>query len=264
MHQIVLAASPRGSHVGATRHFLYCFRDPMGGGALFNTSNALAIPILPGRLPYGEPGTEASRENLRRVRTRVERLTRASSACAAHARNPEPIPRRAPSTRETRSSALGDQRSSRRRYRRTRMDSCIWVGPRSSSRSATGFVALGPVAAGSSVTRLETLATWASSHKDPGSFRGRRRTFRQLDRSLPVLPGISGRGIATRWDLAERSSASRTHSLRPSSHENIDTSHARPRSVSFVDNGADGKAADASPEQPTWLRPAAAAHRIPW
>ncbi len=34
-------------HVGLTRHFQYWFRDPMGGGALFNTSNALSIAILP-------------------------------------------------------------------------------------------------------------------------------------------------------------------------------------------------------------------------
>jgi hypothetical protein len=33
--------------VSTTRNFQYWFRDPMGGGALFNTSNALAIAILP-------------------------------------------------------------------------------------------------------------------------------------------------------------------------------------------------------------------------
>ncbi len=33
--------------VNTTRHFQYWFRDPMGGGALFNTSNAISIAILP-------------------------------------------------------------------------------------------------------------------------------------------------------------------------------------------------------------------------
>lgn len=32
---------------GSTRYFQHWFRDPMGGGALFNTSNALSIAILP-------------------------------------------------------------------------------------------------------------------------------------------------------------------------------------------------------------------------
>jgi hypothetical protein len=35
------------SFVGSTRHFQYWFRDPMGGGAAFNTSNAISIGILP-------------------------------------------------------------------------------------------------------------------------------------------------------------------------------------------------------------------------
>jgi hypothetical protein len=33
--------------VGTTRNFQYWFRDPMGGGAFFNTSNAISIAILP-------------------------------------------------------------------------------------------------------------------------------------------------------------------------------------------------------------------------
>jgi hypothetical protein len=33
--------------VGTTRNFQHWFRDPMGGGAFFNTSNAMSIPILP-------------------------------------------------------------------------------------------------------------------------------------------------------------------------------------------------------------------------
>jgi hypothetical protein len=36
-----------GGFAGMTRHFQYWFRDPMGGGALFNTSNAISIAILP-------------------------------------------------------------------------------------------------------------------------------------------------------------------------------------------------------------------------
>ncbi len=35
------------THIGSTRHFQFWFRDPMGGGALFNTSNGLSIAILP-------------------------------------------------------------------------------------------------------------------------------------------------------------------------------------------------------------------------
>ena len=33
--------------VGSTRNFQYWFRDPAGGGALFDTSNAISIAILP-------------------------------------------------------------------------------------------------------------------------------------------------------------------------------------------------------------------------
>jgi hypothetical protein len=33
--------------VGSTRNFQHWFRDPMGGGALFNTSNAISISVLP-------------------------------------------------------------------------------------------------------------------------------------------------------------------------------------------------------------------------
>ena len=33
--------------IGTTRNFQYWFRDPMGGGAMFNTSNAISIDILP-------------------------------------------------------------------------------------------------------------------------------------------------------------------------------------------------------------------------
>ena len=32
---------------GSTRNFQHWFRDPMGGGACFNTSNAASIVILP-------------------------------------------------------------------------------------------------------------------------------------------------------------------------------------------------------------------------
>ncbi len=35
------------AYVGNTRHFQYWFRDPMGGGAFFNTSNAISIAVLP-------------------------------------------------------------------------------------------------------------------------------------------------------------------------------------------------------------------------
>jgi hypothetical protein len=35
------------AHVGAPRKFQYWHRDPMGGGAAFNTSNAISIDILP-------------------------------------------------------------------------------------------------------------------------------------------------------------------------------------------------------------------------
>ncbi len=35
------------AYAGSTRNFQYWFRDPMGGGALFNTSDAIAITILP-------------------------------------------------------------------------------------------------------------------------------------------------------------------------------------------------------------------------
>ena len=33
--------------IGSTQNFQYWFRDPMGGGALFNTSNAISIAVLP-------------------------------------------------------------------------------------------------------------------------------------------------------------------------------------------------------------------------
>jgi hypothetical protein len=33
--------------IGTTRNFQYWFRDPAAGGAFFNTSNAVSIPILP-------------------------------------------------------------------------------------------------------------------------------------------------------------------------------------------------------------------------
>jgi Tol biopolymer transport system component len=33
--------------IGSTRNFQHWFRDPSGGGAFFNTSNAISIPILP-------------------------------------------------------------------------------------------------------------------------------------------------------------------------------------------------------------------------
>ncbi len=36
-----------GAYVGSTRNFQYWFRDPMHGGALFNTSNAISITIFP-------------------------------------------------------------------------------------------------------------------------------------------------------------------------------------------------------------------------
>ncbi len=32
---------------GTTRHFQYWFHDPAGGGAAFNTSDAISIAILP-------------------------------------------------------------------------------------------------------------------------------------------------------------------------------------------------------------------------
>ena len=32
---------------GSTRHFQYWFRDTMGGGTQFDTSNAVAVQILP-------------------------------------------------------------------------------------------------------------------------------------------------------------------------------------------------------------------------
>jgi hypothetical protein len=35
------------AYVGTTRHFQYWFRDPLAGGAFFNTSNAVSIVILP-------------------------------------------------------------------------------------------------------------------------------------------------------------------------------------------------------------------------
>ncbi len=34
-------------YVGTTRNFQYWFRDPAGGGAFFNTSNAMSIEIRP-------------------------------------------------------------------------------------------------------------------------------------------------------------------------------------------------------------------------
>jgi hypothetical protein len=43
-------SGPRRSlaaHVGSTRNFQYWYRDPAGGGARFNTSNAVAIDVLP-------------------------------------------------------------------------------------------------------------------------------------------------------------------------------------------------------------------------
>jgi hypothetical protein len=36
-----------GAFVGSTRNFQYWFRDPMGGGAFFNLSNAMSIAITP-------------------------------------------------------------------------------------------------------------------------------------------------------------------------------------------------------------------------
>ena len=36
-----------GAYIGSTRHFQYWFRDSMGGGALFNTSNAISITVFP-------------------------------------------------------------------------------------------------------------------------------------------------------------------------------------------------------------------------
>jgi hypothetical protein len=35
------------AHIGTTRNFQHWTRDPMGGGALHNTSNAISIDILP-------------------------------------------------------------------------------------------------------------------------------------------------------------------------------------------------------------------------
>jgi hypothetical protein len=35
------------AHVGSNRKFQYWFRDPMGGGAGFNTSDGVSIDILP-------------------------------------------------------------------------------------------------------------------------------------------------------------------------------------------------------------------------
>ncbi len=35
------------AHIGSTRHFQHWFRDPMGGGAAFNTSNATSVSIAP-------------------------------------------------------------------------------------------------------------------------------------------------------------------------------------------------------------------------
>ena len=35
------------AYVGMTRHFQYWFRDPVAGGAFFNTSNAISIAVLP-------------------------------------------------------------------------------------------------------------------------------------------------------------------------------------------------------------------------
>jgi hypothetical protein len=36
-----------GAYVGMTRHFQYWFRDPVAGGAFFNTSDAISIAVLP-------------------------------------------------------------------------------------------------------------------------------------------------------------------------------------------------------------------------
>ncbi len=36
-----------GAFIGSTRNFQHWFRDPMGGGALFNLSNAIAVAIAP-------------------------------------------------------------------------------------------------------------------------------------------------------------------------------------------------------------------------
>jgi hypothetical protein len=36
-----------GAYIGSTRNFQYWFRDPMAGGALFNTSNAISITVFP-------------------------------------------------------------------------------------------------------------------------------------------------------------------------------------------------------------------------
>jgi hypothetical protein len=41
------AAHSVSAYVGTTRNFQYWFRDPGGGGAFFNTSNAVSIAILP-------------------------------------------------------------------------------------------------------------------------------------------------------------------------------------------------------------------------
>ena len=35
------------AHIGSTRNFQHWYRDPMGGGAQFNTSNGIAIGVLP-------------------------------------------------------------------------------------------------------------------------------------------------------------------------------------------------------------------------
>jgi hypothetical protein len=35
------------AYVGSKRDFQYWFRDPMGGGASFNTSNGVSIDVLP-------------------------------------------------------------------------------------------------------------------------------------------------------------------------------------------------------------------------
>jgi len=41
------AAHSLAPYVGATRHFQYWFRDPLAGGAFFNTSIAVSITIVP-------------------------------------------------------------------------------------------------------------------------------------------------------------------------------------------------------------------------
>ena len=35
------------AHVGTNRNFQFWYRDPMAGGAQFNTSNAVSVDILP-------------------------------------------------------------------------------------------------------------------------------------------------------------------------------------------------------------------------